>query len=122
MKVIRKLKGTPGGDSLSIQLLYGLGDIKSALVQIMKKAGGIDSVSMTELIQMLYNHATDSHMPKEPRRFIAEWMARVAVSEGYVFKANEYLGNATTKEDAFLFDEEAIREKMRGRPKKTKAN
>ena len=121
MKVISKLKSVPSGNSLSISLQYGLSDIKSALIQIKRQMKQGDCISMKELINMLYDTATDPHMPNDPRTYIAEWMARIAVAEGFVFKANEYLGNAVIGEDAFLFDEETIREKMRGRPKKKKA-
>lgn len=118
MKVNRKNKGVPSGNSLSVSLLYGLGDIKSALMQIKKKMGRGESTSIMELTQMLYDTATDPHMPHEPRIYIAEWMARVAISEGFVFRADDYLGNASTSINVYLIDEEFIRKKMRGRKPK----
>ena len=57
-------------------------------------------------------------MPKEQRRYIAEWMARRSVAEGFVFRTNDYLGNADSGTDVYLIDEDTIRENMRGRRKK----
>jgi hypothetical protein len=118
MKVIRKRNNTPSGSSLCVTLLFGLGDIKSALLSVRKQIGPNESLSMSLLVQMLYETATDRHMPQEPRRYIAEWMARRAVIDGYVFKSNVYMGNADTGEDTYLIDEESIRNKMRGRKPK----
>ena len=118
MKVNRKLKGVPGGNSLSISLLYGLGDIKSALIQIKKRMGCGESTNFMELTQMLYDTATDPHMPREARNYIAEWMARIAISEGYVFRVDDYLGYASDKTDVYLIDEESVKRKMRGRKPK----
>lgn len=120
MKVKRKLKGTPSGCSLNISLLYGIGDIKTALIQIKKKIGQNESISMKNLVQMLCDTATDSHMKEKPRRYIAEWMARRAVVEGFVFRMNAYLGKASTGTDLYLIDDKSIREKMRGRKPKVK--
>ena len=83
-----------------------------------KNGPNICYFSNSLLVQMLFETATDRHMPTEPRRYIAEWMARRAVIEGYVFKSNGYMGNADTGEDAYLIDEESIRNKMRGRKPK----
>lgn len=118
MKVIRKKNNTPCGSSLCVTLLFGLGDIKSALLNIRKRIGQHESISMKDLEQMLYDTATDHHMPIKPRRCIAEWMARRAVVEGYVFKANGYMGDADTGKEAYIIDDESIREKMRGRKPK----
>lgn len=120
MKVKREIKGNPNGKSLNISILYVEGDIKSALLSIKKSMGQDVGISFGDLKQKLYEHATDKHMPEEPRRYIAEWMLRRAIESGFVFKANSYLGNVSNEEETFLFDEESIREKMRGRPRKQK--
>lgn len=121
MKVIREIKGKPNGKSLSVSILYGEGDIKSALLVIKKTFEQNAGISIGNLKQKLYEFATDAHMPEEPRRYIADWMTRRAIENGFVFKANQYFGNASNEEDTYLFDEDSIREKMRGRPRKNKA-
>ncbi|MBO6031417.1 MAG: hypothetical protein J6Q22_08085 [Prevotella sp.] len=120
MKVIRKLKGLPNGATLNISVQYGLSDVKAALIDIKtnRLECGTDTISMERLTTMLVESATDPHMPKEQRRYIAEWMARRSVAEGFVFRTNDYLGNADSGTDVYLIDEDTIRENMRGRRKK----
>lgn len=120
MKVIRKFKKAPKGSSLSVSLQYGVSDIKSALLEIKKRNAQSECISMKVLIQMLCDFATDKHMPQEPRQYIAEWMARRAIIEGFVFKANEFLDSSFNGEETYLIDEETIREKMRGRKPKVR--
>lgn len=121
MQVNRKYKGTPSGASLTLSVQYNVADIKTALLRVNKEQqDGSIGVSMNDLIKLLFDNATDSHMPQEPRQYIAEWMARRAVKEGFVFKANEYLGIISTDEDIYLIDAGNVRSKMRGVTKKKK--
>jgi hypothetical protein len=41
-------------------------------------------------------------------------MVRRAIIEGFVFKANDYLGKVSANEDIYIVDAEKVRAKMRG--------
>lgn len=119
MKVIRKLNGKPAGSNLNVTLQYNVADIKAALLCVNKNRPDCSiGITMDNLVNMLYKIATDEHMPDEPRLYIAEWMVRRAVKEGFVFKANDYLGEVSTATEIYLIDVASISEKMRGRPRK----
>ena len=115
MKVIRKKNNTPCGSSLYITLLLGIGDIKSSLIQISKRIGKNRSISITKLKQLLFETATDDHMPQEPRIYIVDWMINRAIVMGFVFRTDDYIGNGCTSPDMYMIDEELIRGKKRGR-------
>lgn len=115
MKIIKNLKGSPEAASLTIAVKYVNSDIKKALVEICASSTGIDvGVSLKNLTAKFYEIATDSHMPDASRLYIAKWMARRAVKEGFVFRANDYIGFESSGEDIYLIDVEFVRSKMRG--------
>lgn len=119
MKIGNKPKEVPSGASLTLSVQYNVADIKAALLDVDKRQpdGGI-GITLQELVKMLHDTATDSHMPDAPRWYIAEWMVRRAVKEGFIFKANAYIGEVSTDEDLYIILVGSVRKKMRGRPKK----
>lgn len=120
MQVNRKYKGAPSGASLTLSVQYNVADIKAALLRVNKELqDGNIGVSISELEKMFLDLFTDSHMPFESRQYISGWMVRRAIKEGFVFKANDYLG-VVSNEDIYLIDVGNVRSKMRGVTKRKK--
>ena len=115
MKIRRKIKGTPEAASLTVCIEYNLADIKNVLFQIcLSHTDENVGITISDLTDSVFEKATGSHMLHNSRQYIAEWMVRRAIIEGFVFKANDYLGKVSANEDIYIVDAEKVRAKMRG--------